>query len=267
MEQKVIDELYKPLEVSEKPGQGFKYVRTRLVLDRLNKAFSNNWGTKIISQEIVGEEVVVLVRLDIYNNNGEVLASQEGFGSAKKFKNVELGNVYKSATSRAIKSAARNWGVGLFLEDDFNEESEPSERNTKSSVPSLGESSFTSGMPGTLKSTNSSMPSMSSTPKEETKTGSFPSSGSTTSMPGTPTTSIPSLMPQLGMVTTPTVNENEPLTMIQKVAITTRLTNKGLSFDEVKQEFYSNRGCEAPVDLDQMRYKDALDMVTFLNSK
>ena len=104
MDQETLDKLYEDFVIEIKPGKGsFKYVRTRHILDRMNKVFKGNWGTHIISHSEIGDEVLVLAAVYIYSDNGDILAQQQGFGSAKKFNGVELGNTYKSATSKAIK--------------------------------------------------------------------------------------------------------------------------------------------------------------------
>lgn len=280
MDQKVIDRLYDDLKIDQKPGQGFKYVKTRYVLDRLNKAFNCNWGLEIKEHKVIDDEVLVWVALNVYSEEGVFLTKQEGFGSAKKFKNVDLGNVYKSATSKAIKSAARNWGVGLFLE----EEEEDYDNSTKSapniSMPSIGTAMGTS-FPGSQPSQASveEVPAASATPI----VNAAPPQAKTTTPPGTSTppvaaknntpSSLPSMVSVPGMTTTPLANttnekgENSKLTMVQKVAINTRLASKGTTFEEIATDFYTGRDSVQPVSLDDMLYADALDMVTFLNSK
>ena len=58
MDQQVIDRLYDDLKIDQKPGQGFKYVKTRYVLDRLNKAFNCNWGLEIKEHKVIDDEVI-----------------------------------------------------------------------------------------------------------------------------------------------------------------------------------------------------------------
>ena len=270
MDQKVIDKLYDDLKIDQKPGQGFKYVKTRYVLDRLNKAFNCNWGLEIKEHKVIDDEVLVWVALNVYSEEGVFLTKQEGFGSAKKFKNVDLGNVYKSATSKAIKSAARNWGVGLFLEEE-----EDDYDNSNKSVPNIS-------MPSIGIAMGNSFPG-SQTIVEDTPTVNAVPQVKTTTPPGTATppvvaksntpSSLPSMVSVPGMTTTPLANttnekgENSKLTMVQKVAINTRLASKGTTFEDIADDFYTGRDSVQPVSLDDMLYADALDMVTFLNSK
>lgn len=273
MDQQVIEKLYDDLKIDQKPGQGFKYVKTRYVLDRLNKAFNCNWGLEIKEHKVIDDEVLVWVALNVYSETGVFLTKQEGFGSAKKFKNVDLGNVYKSATSKAIKSAARNWGVGLFLEEEEDEYD-----NTKTvpnlSMPSVGIAKG-SNFPGTVPVTETIVP---STPETSSPVpGPIKSTTPPVQVPVKSTT--PSVLPSMTAVpgnniaslpSTPVVSENgeaAKLTMVQKVAINTRLATKGVTFEDVAKEFYTGRSSDQPASLDDMLYTDALDMVTFLNSK
>ena len=303
MEQHVIDKLYEDLKVDQKPGQGFKYVKTKYVLDRLNKAFNCNWGLEILEHKVIDDEVLVLASLRVYDDEGRVLAKQDGFGSAKKFRGVDLGNVFKSATSKAIKSAARNWGVGLFLEEGDDDESDSS--TSTSFTPSMPKTAMPNSTTGTafpMGATASvdTPPSFSSTPPtpptgkqstpnvpggmsntaiesvaEEVAKVLTPTSGSVPSVPSVP--SGPSVLPKMtavpgSMPSTPNTPSSEKgaehaLTMVQKVAINTRLSAKNVSFEEAAKEFYATRESSIPESLDTMLYSDALDMVTFLNSK
>jgi hypothetical protein len=292
MEQQVIDKLYDDLKIDQKPGQGFKYVKTRYVLDRLNKAFNCNWGLLIKEHKIIDDEILVLVTLNVYDDAGNVLAMQDGFGSAKKFRGIDLGNVSKSATSKAIKSAARNWGVGLFLEEE-EEEDEVGSKTViapKIQMPSIGAASgVPTDMPGSITSvtttvTNNSTPSSFPGSKPSVSNSKVEGKAPIT-MPKTnpykKDNSGPSALPK--MVATPGTTpvdsstilsggttedgEDHLLSMVQKVAINTRLSTKGITFEDAAKEFYTDRANPIPDSIDSMLYTDALDMVVFLNSK
>ena len=299
MDQKIIEKLYDDLKIDQKPGQGFKYVKTRYVLDRLNKAFNCNWGLEIKEHRVIDDEVLVWVALNVYSEEGHFLTKQEGFGSAKKFKNVDLGNVYKSATSKAIKSAVRNWGVALFLEEgeaigtdysnqnvknvpnsmpSFNTPSAPPVSTPKNStpvnvpnmnvpnmnVPSMGVPS-TNSVPSSMPSSMPSMPSM--------PTAGGPVGGEATTFPAseppTQEASLPTMVAVPGkMPSANAENTQSSITSVQKVAIMSRLASKGKTFEDICAEFYSNRPNSIFVDsIDNMTYTDALELVSFLNSK
>lgn len=313
MDETTINKLYEDFDIAIKPGQGFKYVRTRDILDRLNKTFAGNWGVQVKHHEMVEDEVLVLVSVHLYDDDGHIKATQEGFGSAKKFRNTELGNIYKSATSKAVKSAVRNWGVALFLEEDSSagsqgttttryDASTPNTSNTPSSPPSMPNtmpgpptnteappsmpSTPGAGMPSTI--APSGPPTPSDTPSTPLSTPSGPPS--TPAPPQEPTVQAP---PPSGPPSTPAPPSSEPsgelptmnavpggpppstesseeihaITNVQKVAITSRLGAKGLTFDQISDEFYADRDSAAPDSIDGMLYVDALDMVAFLNTK
>lgn len=287
MDQGTLDKLYEDFTIEIKPGKGsFKYVRTRHILDRMNKAFNGNWGTHIISHSEIGDEVLVLAAVYIYDDHGHILAQQQGFGSAKKFNGVELGNTYKSATSKAIKSAVRNWGVALFLEEDGTATefvAQPSMvqvNRAPNTTPNVG--AATQGMPSmpqnTMPTINTTMPSM---PKNEgTMAMPTPSTGApvgnvATVMPGTPLSApVANALPQMTAVPgRPTAVPNTEttqtrITSVQKVAIMSRLSSKGKRFEDICGDFYSSRPNSNFVDnIDDMTYTDALDLVSFLNSK
>lgn len=288
MEQETMDKLYEDFNIEIKPGKGaFKYVRTRHILDRLNKAFNGNWGTHIVSHSIIEDEVLVLASVYIYGDNGQVIAQQQGFGSAKKFPGVELGNVYKSATSKAIKSAVRNWGVALFLEEgDAGSETTNQYQSGKSTVAMPSTSPSTSAMPSMPSATPTSKPSVPSTmPSMGTSTSNptsgmpieapTPSSLPSTTMPGTPfeQPNVPTELPPMTATPGKTmpvmgVSAQTNITAVQKVAILSKMSAKGTTFEELSKDFYSKRPDSISVDsIDEMSYTDALDLVSFLNSK
>ncbi|MBV5347769.1 hypothetical protein JZU46_06110 [bacterium] len=298
MEQETLDKLYEDFAVEIKPGKGaFKYVRTRHILDRMNKAFKGNWGTHIVSHSIIDDEVLVLASVYIYNDEGHILAQQQGFGSAKKFGGVELGNIYKSATSKAIKSAVRNWGVALFLEEGDTGSDYSSNQATKATpipsampqapksstgtpaMPSMPSTSASVGTPSSMPS-NSGMPSMPSVgaAMPMPQTGTVTANVATT-FPGTPIaspkvdeastfTELPTMTATPGKMPTAGTDAQTSITSVQKVAISSRIAAKGSTFEDISKDFYANRPNSTPVnDLADMTYTDALDLVSFLNSK
>ena len=295
MDQETLDKLYEDFVIEIKPGKGsFKYVRTRHILDRMNKVFKGNWGTHIISHSEIGDEVLVLAAVYIYSDNGDILAQQQGFGSAKKFNGVELGNTYKSATSKAIKSAVRNWGVALFLEEGEAIGTDYSNQNVKN-VPNSMPSFNTSSAPPVSTPKNSTpvnVPNMNVPNMNVPSTNSVPSNmpSSMPSMPSMPTaggpvggeaTTFPASEPPTQEASLPTMvavpgkmpsanaeNTQSSITSVQKVAIMSRLASKGKTFEDICAEFYSNRPNSIFVDsIDNMTYTDALELVSFLNSK
>lgn len=54
------DKLYEKFEVKSRRGRGgtYSYVTWQDVADRMNNVFGINWSSEIVSQEIVGDNVV-----------------------------------------------------------------------------------------------------------------------------------------------------------------------------------------------------------------
>lgn len=116
MKEDLLEKLYEELPVNIKPGgQGFKFIKTKDVINRLNRSFEGAWSTEVIMAQKVEQEYVVQVRVSRHDDEGRTLNWHDGFGSAKFYNNAEMGNIYKSAKSKAIKDAAKSFGVGLML--------------------------------------------------------------------------------------------------------------------------------------------------------
>jgi len=151
---KRIDALYEKFETKERQGPGgkmYKYVPSEDIIDRMNKVFEGAWCVEIVSQEIIEDQILVKVRVYITDDKKEYW--QEGFASHelarfssgyKQGKPVNVGNDFKSATSKAIRTACARWGAGLYLEDeesykfvdDFNAPAkQTTSTNTKGNPP------------------------------------------------------------------------------------------------------------------------------------
>jgi len=230
MDKNILNKLYEELPVSIKPGgQGFKYIKTKDVIDRLNKTFEGDWSTEVIKTDKVGDEYLVEIKVSRLDGSGRVLSSHTGFGSAKIFANAELGNLFKSAKSRAIKDAAKSFGVGLMLntskggnnytqpvgDKPANPEKFPSHIPTNSNMQSGN--GFTSTTPPAgfmgaetapiLNKTQESVPSMSSTPFSGPKEQVMPEKASNfPPMQAVPEVSKPAEAPQQSSGLPPTGN-------------------------------------------------------------
>lgn len=138
MKKETIDYLYKPFDVLTKPGGGgYKYIKSQDVIDRMNRAFSGNWSTNVLYQDIVEDTVIIRVNVCARTDEGEFC--HDGYGSSviKRFnsgpnkgKPVDLGSVFKAANSMAIRNACTRWGVGLYLE-------EQEDQDVNSDIPSF----------------------------------------------------------------------------------------------------------------------------------
>ena len=130
MQKEILDKLYEPFELKARPGQGgmtFKYVPSDDIVDRMNKVFMGDWSTEVVESEVIGDQVLIRVR--VYAKDPRESDSKtyfhEGYASQlvakytqgpKTGQIIDIGNTYKSAMSKAIKTAVAKWGVGLYLE-------------------------------------------------------------------------------------------------------------------------------------------------------
>jgi hypothetical protein len=137
MQKEILEKLYEPFELKARPGQGgqtFRYVPSDDIVDRMNKVFMGDWSTEVIEKEIIEDQILIRVRVyakDPMNSDAKV-HWQEGYASqpiarfTQGFKSgqiIDIGNSFKSAMSKAIKTAVAKWGVGLYLEKgSVNEE-------------------------------------------------------------------------------------------------------------------------------------------------
>lgn len=107
----------------EVKGRARPFIDGDDVINRLNEAFSHAWSDEVISQEMVGDEVIVQVRLCVAFPNGYVI-SHHGYGSGtpKGRDQILRSDLYKSAHTSAIKAAAKKFGIGLYMEESGFEE-------------------------------------------------------------------------------------------------------------------------------------------------
>lgn len=90
-------------------GPAMPYVRHAAVTRRLIDVFGGNWNFEIV-REIPGDEsVVVLVRLTCAEHH------REQWGGASRKSKMDLEDLLKSATSKALRKAASLFGIGLHL--------------------------------------------------------------------------------------------------------------------------------------------------------
>jgi len=138
MQKEILDKLYEPFELKARPGTGgmtFKYVPSDDIVDRMNKVFMGNWSTEVVESEVVEDQILIRVRVYAQDPNSSDSRQywHEGYASqliakytqgAKVGQIIDIGNTYKSAMSKAIKTAVAKWGVGLYLEKgSVNEDS------------------------------------------------------------------------------------------------------------------------------------------------
>ena len=291
MDQSVIEKLYQPFELKERPGQGgqkYKYVTSDDIVDRMNRVFEGNWSTEVKECKIIEDNVVILVRVYVTDptNQSDKMYWQEGYASQfiarftfgdKKGQPVDLGNTYKSAMSKAIKGAVAKWGVGLYLEaDDLDGSSmtipnvSPEKSHENVSVPPMtilpGESSAVS------KPSSSFIPpnfpplddkqisdDVSSKPNQSTLPPMFTSAASPVL-----DNSVPVLDTSMSDFA-PIDSANEFLTDIQKVAIETIMSVHNLKLNDLF-DIVLKRSDNLPQSIDKVLYQDAVKIIHYGNN-
>ena len=115
------------------PGGFYSYVKWQDVADRMNQIFGVNWSSEAISHEVIGDNVIVRVRVDVRDPETKEHFYQEGFGGAP-LNQGEPGNPFKSAYSKALKDACKKWGIALYKDE---EEVPPSAAPEMTSPPEM----------------------------------------------------------------------------------------------------------------------------------
>jgi len=121
-----LNTLYEKLEVKSRRGRGgdYNYVPWQDVADRMNKVFSGNWSSEVMSEISIDNGIILRVRVTIIDEKTNVKCYQEGYGGAN-IAGAEVGTLHKSAYSKALRDACKKWGPGLYTDDisDFSKES------------------------------------------------------------------------------------------------------------------------------------------------
>lgn len=295
MNQEILNELYADLPTHVKPGgQGFKYVKTRDVLDRMNKAFKGRWSAEVTKMDRIDNDMVCEVLVTVYDDNRNKF-HQTGFGSAALHQRTETGNTYKAAKSKAIKDAVKSWGVGLNL--DGVEDEEPNSYSSApppSGPPSGPPNSPPMGPPSGTPPQNDAPP-MSNPPSGGTPGGNLPPTGGTAPLTppnGPPPVSEPPVgntptddLPPMGATPPPTVaetaqvdnstpadasNVQEFITPVQAIVLKARLDASGKGFEAFIKEMYQTVGLDpntTPDSMDKVKYADGMKVIAYINKK
>ena len=129
MKKEVLELLAKLFNLKEREGLGgkrFKYVASGDIIERMNTVFHGNWNVELIESKVVEEQLLVLVKVSVCDEETGNLFFQDGYASYPVFrftsgqnkgKVIDIGNSYRSAMTKAIKTACSRWGVALFLEE------------------------------------------------------------------------------------------------------------------------------------------------------
>lgn len=307
MKKEILDALYEPFELKARPGPGgkiFKYVPSDDIVDRMNKVFLGNWTTEVIKQEIIEDNILILVRVCVRDplDPNSIEYCQEGFASQpiarftqgnKAGQIIDIGNSYKSAMSKAIKTAVTRWGVGLYLEKESESlENAPMVDNNISTgfeAPMIPPTVQNTQTPVTQ--TMQPQPVNNSTSNPITEPVATPINippEAETSVPNIPV-DMPAQSPPVAnapvftddntIVTTqapqtdfnppvdslPKSDDTERLTEVQKAAIDNIISVHGKSFEELVSVALE-RNNDLPQSIDSLSYKDAVKIIQYGNN-
>ena len=107
-----------------KGGTSLTYIPVSEVIARLNRCFGvTGWSSEIVRCErdpLDPDFIVAHVRLSTHGGDGWTAVTKDGFGGQKIKRTkageiVDLGDEFKGAVSDALKKAAQQFGVALYL--------------------------------------------------------------------------------------------------------------------------------------------------------
>lgn len=96
-------------------GKMLDYVETPSVIARLNEAFEGHWSFRVLSHQILEQEVIVLGELSADGEVKQQFGSKQIAKHSKTKEPLSLGDDLKGATSDALKKCATEFGVALEL--------------------------------------------------------------------------------------------------------------------------------------------------------
>lgn len=255
----ILKELEAPFKLKARKGVGgkiFKYVPSEDIIDRMNKVFLGNWDTEVTDAKIIEDQILMCVRVYVTDNIKGATYWQEGYAShpiarytsgQNQGKIIDIGNAYKSAMSKAIKTACTRWGVGLYLEEGEASGADPVIPTTGNPEPPPGikQSKFEASMAGP--------------PMDVPVAGNPPAAKKAAPGP----MDVPFNNEDNSIVGA--VNEDmEKLTSVQKVAIETVMSTKNIKFKPLMEQALKGRP-DIPASINDVSYLDAVTIIQYGN--
>jgi len=303
MHKDVLEELEKPFKLKSRKGVGgkiFKYVPSEDIVDRMNKVFSGEWSTEVVSSEVVEDSVLVCVKVCVTDHPSGKVYCHDGYashplprftGGDNKGKIIDVGNSYRSAVSKAIKTACTRWGVALYLEENETSSGEVTATTVDftPTSPTIEEVKKVDSVPLDIPSTPVNTfvdvkgpgkmerpvpwpdpPEIGTmkTEKDADKINTNPIFTNDTIVPSAPTGNMPDIpfnnQPQEEVIENYVENSVEKLTSVQKVAIETVMSVNKLKFDELVNKSLQRKD-NLPSAIDDVSYLDAVTIIQYGN--
>lgn len=279
--------------VPTRPGRGgtYSYIKWQDVADRMNKIFGINWSSEVVYQDVIGTNVVVRVRVTVSDSVTNNKFSQEGFGGAPMDDRQEAGNPFKAAYSKALKDACKKWGIGLYLDEEFDSgassdaqviqnkpsSSIPMSPNTAPAVPTE------SAVPAVPTAPKTVVPGVVQTPKNTVPVSNIPPTGIVppSNIPPTNTVTVPIKQVKVEQKTsvTPEVPNIPPqhtskapeiagdrvgISDVQKAALHSIISIQGVEYNQLVKEAFTLNNIELSGDaplMEELSYKEAVMVV------
>lgn len=287
------DLLYKKFtDVPTRPGRGgtYSYIKWQDVADRMNQLFGIQWSSEVVSQEVIGSNVVIRIRVSVLDINTGDLFFQEGFGGAPIDDRQEAGTPFKAAYSKALKDACKKWGVGLYIEEDGDVEPEvipfpktpvktpfvPISPKQETPVPPVTQKQEVK-IPTMVvpKNTQPPVPPVSAGAQQVTSTVTIQQE-----KPVVKTPNIPPVPPMPKAVAGAVVNVTATdgvsmggqttISDVQMAALQSIISIQGVKYNQLVKDAFDSKGVELPNGIPAMEtlsYKDAVMVVKYGNDK
>lgn len=98
---------------------GFSYLESAAVIQRLNDVFGTAWNFQVVEQKTIEDEVITLGRLTIHGAEKDTIREQYGthiFSRSRETKEIiSRGFCQKASVTDALKKCASTLGIGLHL--------------------------------------------------------------------------------------------------------------------------------------------------------
>ena len=270
MHEDILKELYKPFVLKARKGAGgkvFNYVPSDDIVDRMNTVFKGNWTTEVLEAKIIEDQVLIRVRVSAMDEG--VFYHHEGYASQpiarytfgdNEGKVIDIGNSYKSAMSKAIKTAVAKWGVALYLTEKEASAVPTAPASSQSWNP---QDAYTVDKAPPLNVPIVNVPSgppMPNPPAPNPQVNKVFTDTNVVEPPATPpaTGFTPPSQEMLQV-------ENEYVTSVQKVAIETIMSVHNMDFNTLVAKALG-RTEDLPELIDKVKYQDAVKLIQYGNN-
>lgn len=259
-------------------GTDYQYIEWEDVVDRLNNVFGVHWSSHVEYQDVVNNQAIVRIRVTIQDPESGNTFWQEGFGGSSIREKDEPGSYYNAAYAKALRSACKKWGVGLYLDEEREESrtthAESTPMPAKPTAPPMAE---TIKFPGQHKPPQA--------PANKPPVGEFPEPPKAATPARTIPVAPPMHMPPVSKPEAATgiktgqlppelpasskEDGSEPLTLVQKAALQSILSISNCPYEKLVAEAFEHYG--KPTDkipeVDDLTREEVRGVILYGNSK